>query len=663
MCLIFFILVPQPKAEDFYFHTPSNYGSTGLLEIPTARLLNENNFRFGISQAHPYRWYFATFTPYDGIEINARVTEILGVPGFPGEIGSKYGNYKDKAVDFKFRIVKEDKYLPQIAIGINDPHGTRLYSAQYIVLSKQIYPFDITIGMGNGRFGKRPLPSSSDSIKFEMLSNPKQWLKDSKVFFGMNWNVKDNLNLFWEYNPIDYRAQINDPALRKYFKSPIKSRLNIGAEYKPYSWLGIRVSYQRGDQIGAAVYVTHDLSKPIIPYIPVIFRETPQYKLKPLEERVLHALDSLGFRNVILLDEENSLAIYAENRLFLDYKDAVKHLLKALGEILPDKYEKVEVHIIKNNVPAFSFYTYTDVLKAYAEEKVDFSNVLLASKFDNKNFKIPDGQVYLPKKLDLTLKPNVRTFLNDPSGFFKYAVGAGLYLRYNVLDGVYFNLGAETYPINNISSVIEPLSIPVRSDITKYLKEKAILSNLYFTKYDRFGDDVFTKISAGWLELMYAGIDGEIGKPFFNNRILASLEGSWVLKRKPGFTIENYNKEKYDTYFLNLRYNFKEIDSRVDFKIGKFLAGDKGVRVELTKEIKGGIELSFWYSFTNTSVFSDQFNRGYHDKGVMITIPFKWLTGKESQVVYSYGIAPWTRDVAQYPYVESLIDFIQSILK
>ncbi len=143
--------------------------------------------------------------------------------------------------------------------------------------------------------------------------------------------------------------------------------------------------------------------------------------------------------------------------------------------------------------------------------------------------------------------------------------------------------------------------------------------------------------------------------------MLLGVEGSWVVKRKPGFTLENL-KEDYHAYFLNFRYNLPEINSYVDLKVGRFLAGDKGVRIDFTKKI-GSIDISVWYSFTDTSVFKDSYNRGYHDKGIMFTLPLKWITGKENKTVYSYAITPWTRDVAQFPYVESLFNFIQSIFK
>ncbi|MCK5506167.1 MAG: YjbH domain-containing protein, partial [Thermodesulfovibrionia bacterium] len=56
-CIFFFVFSPI-YASDEPFTYPSNWGGTGLLEIPTARVIRENSFRLGISQIKPYRYYY-----------------------------------------------------------------------------------------------------------------------------------------------------------------------------------------------------------------------------------------------------------------------------------------------------------------------------------------------------------------------------------------------------------------------------------------------------------------------------------------------------------------------------------------------------------------------------------------------------------------------------
>ena len=105
-------------------------------------------------------------------------------------------------------------------------------------------------------------------------------------------------------------------------------------------------------------------------------------------------------------------------------------------------------------------------------------------------------------------------------------------------------------------------------------------------------------------------------------------------------------KKYYDVEFFNTRLNIPEKNMAIDLKTGRFLGGDFGTRVTLIKYIKG-VMLFAWYSFTDTSVFQDPNNRGYHDKGIGVAIPIRLFEGTDSRSAYNYALSPWTRDVAQ----------------
>src|SRR4030067_1757795 len=250
--------IPFAFADDEPFTYPSNWGGTGIMEIPTARVMKENSFRLGFSEIKPYRYYYGVISPIKGLEIDGRITEISDVPALTPE----YGNYKDKSLDFKYQLIPEGKYMPAIALGIMDPHGTRLLSSQYIAASKQIYPFDFTLGFGNGRFGKKPLPSTGEGIKLEILSNLRGWISDSQLFWGIQFAPSQKYALMFEYSPIKYHGQTTDPAQSRYFSEPVPSNYNIGLRWRPLKWTEIDLSYQRGNQIVISLSMTCDISTP-----------------------------------------------------------------------------------------------------------------------------------------------------------------------------------------------------------------------------------------------------------------------------------------------------------------------------------------------------------------------------------------------------------------
>ena len=56
--------------------TSSNYGETGLLEIPTARLMGEGSFKIGFNNSYPYEMTIMGATPFPWLEATFRYTEI-----------------------------------------------------------------------------------------------------------------------------------------------------------------------------------------------------------------------------------------------------------------------------------------------------------------------------------------------------------------------------------------------------------------------------------------------------------------------------------------------------------------------------------------------------------------------------------------------------------
>ena len=80
--------------------TSSNYGETGLFEIPTARFMDEGTLKFGISSSYPNSFTYFAASPFSWAEAVYRYTELKN---------QKYGpfNYsgnqtlKDKGFDLK----------------------------------------------------------------------------------------------------------------------------------------------------------------------------------------------------------------------------------------------------------------------------------------------------------------------------------------------------------------------------------------------------------------------------------------------------------------------------------------------------------------------------------------------------------------------------------
>ena len=627
------------------------------METPSARVMKEGRYRLGFSQIDPYRYYYGAISLYSGFEIDGRVTEILGVPG----LTENYGNDKDKAIDFKYQFISEGMYRPAVAVGIMDPHGTRKYASQYIVASKQIYPFDFSIGAGNGRFGKNPLPSSGESFKIELLTSPGQWLSDAQLFGGVQFAVSEHVMLMAEYNPIKYNEQTSDTAQPRYFQEPVSSKFNFGLRWKPYDWAEIDLTYQRGNQIGANVSIAFDLGSPFIPIYEHPYREPEQYRSNPVKDRIVRALHDSGFGSIGVILDDSEIRIEAQNDRYFYNMNAIGVALKAITLILPERIETVRFVLKENGIPMIEFVTTRTDLLIYGRRELTVNEFFSLAEIHTDVTDTLKTRIEHRDYVDVGLKPALQMFLNDPSGFFKYRLGVEGWVALHPRQGSSFVAGAEGYPVNNISTSNVPSDTPVRTDNVPYLQKNIALGKLLYDQVGKYNHEIYGRITGGILETEYAGLDAEVAKPILGGRLMLGLSGSLVRKRDPDSPLalkENDWKDYYKTAFVNTRLNIPEYDTTIELNSGQFLAGDRGTRITVSKSFNGVI-LSAWYSITDTSVFTNDYNQGYHDKGIAISIPIRLFKGADSRTSYGTGISPWTRDVAQdIRHYNPLFDFI-----
>jgi len=655
--LVLSLFCTHALGGDAPFTAPSNWGGTGLLETPTARMMEEGAYRVGVSNIDPYWYYYGTLSLLENLEVNGRITKVEGIPA----LTANYGDTKDKAVDIKYRLWKEGKYRPALAVGIMDPHGTRLYAAQYLVASKQIYPFDFTIGLGNGRFGKTPLPAEAQGFRVEMFNNPKSWLSDAQFFGGIHFAPSEKFRFMVEYSPIDYHRQTNDPAQGKYFREPVPSHFNVGFSWKPYPWSEIGISYQRGEQLGINLSVAFNVKEPLVPIYDHPYREEGSESSDPLIDRLVRALHVSGFSDIGISLQRDALKIDVQNDRYYYTPRAIDVIMTLLAEIAPESVHDIRIILKENGIPVVAFdTTRDDIAELYAGE-LTFGQFFTLASMDTAVQDVPAGEKYHRRRLSYGIKPAFRTFLNDPSGFFKYRLGISTWAGIHPWKGASVVAALEAYPVNTVSTSNKPIPNAVRSDIVSYQEETVALQALMFGQILKGARDIHMRGAAGLLEVEYAGIDGEIAMPLLDGRFLVGVSGSAVKKREPGspFALKDTpEKDLYTTSFFNTRLNIPEKDIAIDLKAGRFLAGDKGARFTVHKFFNGVI-FSAWYSLTDTDIFSDNFNRGYHDKGISLTIPLRFFKGSDSKTQYTFSLSPWTRDVAQdIDHFNSLFDYI-----
>lgn len=250
-------ITSRQNEEPLAFRDPSanDLGGVGLLQTRTARFHKDGLLDIGASFIEPYRRYYITFQALPWLEATFRYTDIRnrlfsGVAAFSGG-----QTFKDRGADLKFRILEESKYLPQIAIGLQDGLGTGLFSGEYLAFSKRFYDFDFHFGLGWGVLGaggsiENPLIQISDRFRSRTADVGRGGQANLDTLFsgptiglfgGVEWHTPiEGLSLKLEYDGNDYQSE------------PLGNRLdqrypiNFGAVYRPIPWLELTAAFERG---------------------------------------------------------------------------------------------------------------------------------------------------------------------------------------------------------------------------------------------------------------------------------------------------------------------------------------------------------------------------------------------------------------------------------
>ena len=117
----------------------SDFGTTGLIDIPTARMTSDGTLTTTAAIQSRTNSYAITYQALPWLEGTFRYT------------GDNDFFYWDRNYEAKIRLWEEQRYAPQVAVGIRDLVGTGVWGSEYVVASKQVGNFDFTLGMGWGR--------------------------------------------------------------------------------------------------------------------------------------------------------------------------------------------------------------------------------------------------------------------------------------------------------------------------------------------------------------------------------------------------------------------------------------------------------------------------------------------------------------------------------
>ena len=658
------------SVEDYYPKklepTYSNYGITGILEMPNARMMDEGSMRIGFSSSYPNEYTYISATPFSWLEASYKYTEQKNLLYGPSSYSGNQ-TLKDKGFDLKIKLVNESYFVPEVAIGWNDLAGTGRFSGEYISATKRIKNADITIGYGWGALGqdqntRNPLLSISEDFR-----NRDSLAGQGGAFNKDNWFSGEEISI---YSGIEYYLQRYGVILKLEYdttnpdleysgpKLPVSSRFNVGVNRPVNKNLDVGLSFERGNQLRFSFAIKSDYGKR-----PLVQKNDPPKNIIKLNKKQRFAVSkdknifyrslnkSLREESILIqsatLDLDTVEVVIAQNR-FRSLPRAIGRVVRIVSALSPESVNTIRIIPMNGDIELYAIEISRQDFDKFDDGRistVELFNKSKATSVDPFSYTRAD---FRPKirfpEIFFNMSPSLRHQIGGPEAFYLgqlwWKINAKL--KFNRGLTLHTVLGFNIY--NNFNKFSNPSYSEihhVRSDIQEYLSEGE--NNIARFKIDYIWSpikDTFVRLDLGYLEEMFGGVGGEIYYRPFRSNFSTSFQFHKVKQRsyKQKFGFRDYEVE---TGHLGFYYDFpKGINAQ--FLVGKYLAGDKGATIDFSRRFKNGFTLGVFATKTNLS--SLEFGEGSFDKGFYFSIPTDSFFTNFRQGDISFGLHPLTKD-------------------
>lgn len=647
----------------------NTYGSPGLIDMPSAEMapdatigLSYGRIGDGNRAALSFQitpWLSGTFR-YTGIENFDHPASVDGV-------------YYDRSFDVRVQLLRETRLRPAVAIGLQDFVGTGLYGGEYVVATKTLAPgLKVTGGLGWGRLGSyngfATLGDRSEVVLGEGgVPTYDRWFRgDVAAFGGISWSPNDKLTFELEYSSDDYALESERGGFNH------ESPYSFGAQYRFDNNAQLGLYYAYGDTLGVQLTFPTNPKTTGVPGglevagVPVK-RRAPgsasdlgwttdlEATERSLEQRMTGNLEREQLELVNVELRPRSATVWLRNPTYGASAQAIGRTARVMTRTLPASVEEFVIVPVENGIPmsavtmkrsdlealendaAVEMLARTSITDAYRrgtpEDLVPFPRFSweVAPYFDYSGFD-PD----MPLRIDLGVRAAA-----------SYEIRRNLVLSGEIRKRVIGNL-------DEISRESESLLPRVRTDYRLYAKEgDPFIRNLTLDHYGRPAPDLYSRLSVGYLERMYAGVSGEVLWKPADSRLALGAELNYVRRRaydglfglEENVTVDPVSGIEREIPDVNGHvsgyYAFGNgFHGQVD--VGRYLAGDYGATFTLTREFANGWSVGAFATFTD--VTEEEFGEGSFDKGILLAIPLSVGTGRPSRTVSRQTIRSLQRD-------------------
>jgi hypothetical protein len=643
-------------------YTYTLYGTPGLIDMPTAESAEDAELSFTASH------FGGTTRNTLSFQITPRLSGSFRYSKIDGLFGR--GDLYDRSFDIRYRFWDETRYRPAVAVGLQDFIGTGFYSGEYLVATKHFTPrLTVTGGLGWGRFGsyegfKNPLAIFDDRFETRptgttgpggQLESAKWFRGDAALFGGVAWQATDRLTLKAEYSSDAYNRETASGFDRE-------TPLNFGVDYRFGDNLHVQGYYLYGSEVGVGfTYVTNPRKSTVnggtaAAPKPVLVRSAVRasdlgWTAEPSaaqrlrqETAALLAADGMTLEAMKLSGREVTLHI--RNARYLARPEAIGRAARILTNTLPASVETFNIVPVENGIPLSAVRIARSDMEDL-EFKPDNAWLSYARAEVSDAAGSIEGSTYnqaLYPAFDWSLGPYASTSYFDPDQPVRIDAGLRLRGRLDIAPGLVASGTFEQRLAGNIGDATRPANTalpPVRSEAFLYAREgETAIKDLTVAQYFRPGEDLYGRVTAGYLESMFGGVSAELLWKPVGSRLALGAEVNYVQQRDFDqlFGFRDYSVA---TGHASAYYEFGNgFHGQID--AGRYLAGDWGATFALDRTFDNGWSVGAYATFTDVS-FAD-FGEGSFDKGLRFTVPLSALLGSPSAETYKAVIQPIVRD-------------------
>lgn len=653
----------------------NSYGLAGGVETPTAEMLPDGTMSGTLSYTELGRRHDLVF------QLHPRITTVLRYSRVPGiNDHNDLGHIWDRSFDIRVQALEERGWQPAVSIGLQDFMGTGVYSGEYIVATKTLTPrIRATLGLGWGRLAGEQRPLDEDDLGGK--PNVGDWFSGSvKPFGSVTWQATDKLRLVAEYSNDRYERETATGE-----KEAPGKHINLGAYYVFNPQYQVGVYALGGDTIGAQFsFALNPRNAPFpsgLEKAPAPVRPRPAPNADPegwsgawsadptaqpaIQTVLAKALAEEGQKLRAMSLSANRAEVRIQNDRYIQQPEAIGRTARLMTRALPPSVDTFVITSMRDGMATSSVtLRRADIERLENTEAGKIAAVAQISDADPR----PGNLLVSPDpspRFKWRLAPYLEIGVFDPEDPLRYEAGAELKASYDFGPGLVLSARVRQRAFGSLKQrgpgipgergehftpeqyLSDPANeyvngVPrVRSDTRMYTgNHSPTVPELTLAWYAQPSASVYSRVTVGLLERAYGGVSGELLWKPADSPLGVGVEIDRVRKRdfEDAFEFRDY---EVTTGFVSLYYEFAQ-GYTAQLDVGKYLAGDKGATVSVTREFANGWRVGAYA--TKTDLSEEEFGEGSFDKGITVSIPIGWAVGTPTRDRATADLRSLSRD-------------------